>query len=95
DAAGLSRAVTALAPLAAWSPQRDASPAAPPPAPEQEAALAGLLIAHAALARAESRGAHFRRDCPGRAPASRRQFLDPATALAPYAAPPRAAAHPA
>ncbi|MGV7032493.1 L-aspartate oxidase [Methylobacterium symbioticum] len=53
DEAGLRAAVSALAPLA----------------PSCDAALTALLIAHGALARAESRGAHWRSDCPAQAPA--------------------------
>ncbi|HEX8374947.1 MAG TPA: hypothetical protein VF606_07180, partial [Geminicoccaceae bacterium] len=34
-----------------------------------DAALAGLLVATSALARTESRGAHWRADHPGQAPA--------------------------
>ncbi|WP_428375928.1 L-aspartate oxidase [Lichenicoccus sp.] len=50
DAAGLQRAVAALAPMAQAS----------------DAALLGLMIAQSALARQESRGGHFRTDHPAR-----------------------------
>lgn len=57
DGAGLTRATEALAPLA----------------PGSDAALLGLMIAEAALARDESRGGHCRTDAPGQAAAPQRR----------------------
>jgi len=77
SADGLRQALARLAPLAA----NQAHPAA-------DAALVGLLIAHAALARQESRGAHFRTDFPTPAPAApRRAPILLADVLADSAAP--------
>jgi L-aspartate oxidase len=59
DAAGLVRAVSAFAPLAAG---QGAAPAL------RNAATAALLVATAALGREESRGGHFRKDFPAHAP---------------------------
>ncbi|HEV7440933.1 MAG TPA: L-aspartate oxidase, partial [Methylobacterium sp.] len=53
DAAGLGEAVARLAPMARAG---------------SEAALTGLMIAHAALGRQESRGAHWRADFPAAKP---------------------------
>jgi len=77
SADGLRQALAHLAPLAA----NRAHPAA-------DAALVGLLIAHAALMRQESRGAHFRTDFPTPAPvAPRRAPVLLADVLADIAAP--------
>ena len=76
DAAGLSRAVAAFAPLAAG--QGTAAGQA-----LRNAATAALLVAVAALGREESRGGHFRSDHPAHAPGpARRQYLALADALA-------------
>ncbi|GGC94468.1 L-aspartate oxidase [Chelatococcus reniformis] len=56
DGDGLTEATASLLPLA-----REGRAAADP-------ALVGLMMAVAALRRTESRGAHLRADCPGRAP---------------------------
>ncbi|GJE71554.1 L-aspartate oxidase [Methylorubrum podarium] len=69
DAASLSRAVDRLAELSERG---------------SDAAATGLLIARAALARRESRGAHWRSDYPGQLPA-RHSVVTPATAEAPRA----------
>ncbi|MFC6774311.1 hypothetical protein [Methylobacterium gregans] len=53
DEAGLREAVARLAPLS----------------PTCDAALVALLVAHTALGRRESRGAHWRSDFSGSAPA--------------------------
>ncbi len=73
DAAGLSRAIAAFAPLAAGNA---AGPAL------RNAATSALLVATAALGREESRGGHFRSDHPAHAPEpAGRQFLTLASAL--------------
>ncbi|MCU0975590.1 MAG: L-aspartate oxidase [Steroidobacteraceae bacterium] len=81
DAAGLGRAVAALAPLAAGE---GAGPVL------RNAATAALLVATAALAREESRGGHFRRDHPAHAPGparrghlTLREAFDRAAAMSP------------
>ena len=66
DAAGLERAVAALAPMAAAS----------------DAALLGLMIAQCALARCESRGGHFRTDFPARQDTAQRRTWTAGEALA-------------
>jgi L-aspartate oxidase len=70
DGAGLVAAITALRPLA------DAAPS-----PLADRALAGLMIAAAALRRRESRGAQCRSDRPEADPASAPSFLTLADVL--------------
>ncbi len=66
DAAGLERAVAALAPMA----------------PTSDAALLGLMVAQSACVRQESRGGHFRTDHPARQEPAVRRVLTAAQALA-------------
>ena len=72
DEASLLHAVTVL----------QALHASQPPGAAQDAATAGLLIAVAALQRRESRGGHYRSDCPDPDPRqASRSTLDLAAAL--------------
>jgi L-aspartate oxidase len=66
DAAGLTRAICAFAPLVAGQGATAAL---------RNAATTALLVATAALGREESRGGHFRSDHPATAPCARRHFL--------------------
>ncbi|MGV2979200.1 FAD-binding protein [Camelimonas sp. ID_303_24] len=79
NADGLRQALARLQPLAAGRSH-----------PAADAALVGLLIAHAALARQESRGAHFRSDFPAPAQAAPRRAPVLLADILPDAAPPNA-----
>lgn len=79
NADGLRQALARLQPLAAGRSH-----------PAADAALVGLLIAHAALARQESRGAHFRSDFPAPAQAAPRRAPVLLADVLPDVAPPNA-----